>query len=154
MLVSARVLVPALALSFLSLACPANKKMQVPPSTNPAVVSEQPAGHGQGSNPGDVDTDVSSTSLGGRPDGAACFSNDNCLSHICEGASCDSSRPGTCVSKDRVCTSDLVEFCGCDGNTFLSSSSCPGEPFSVRGTCPGESVETDEDGDLEDEEAK
>jgi hypothetical protein len=44
------------------------------------------------------------------------------------------------VPEDRACTADLVEYCGCDGKTFISSSSCPGEPFSVKGKCPEEAA--------------
>ncbi len=110
--------------------------MQIPPSQS-QVISNRPVGQGQVADPNKVDL----TSRGGRPDGAACFGAVSCLSGICEGASCDSSRPGTCVPKERPCTADLVEYCGCDGNTFLSSSSCPGEAFSNRGMCEEEDNE-------------
>ena len=145
---SIRYLFPALVLSLAGLACPASRPMQVPPSAAP-VVSDIPAGEGQASEPGTVD--VSTPNAGGRPDGGACFSSANCLSNTCEGASCDSSRPGTCVPQERACTTDLVEFCGCDGKTFLSSSSCPGEAFSVRGACPNERFDDSPDESLGDE---
>tara|TARA_R110002096_G_scaffold44526_8_gene120240 strand:- start:47438 stop:47839 length:402 start_codon:yes stop_codon:yes gene_type:complete len=114
--------------------------MQVPPSAAP-VISDVAPGQGQSGEPGSVDMSEPGGNAGGRPDGAACFSSRNCLSNTCEGASCDSSRPGTCVPQERACTTDLVEFCGCDDKTFLSSSSCPGEAFSARGACPNESLD-------------
>ncbi len=133
---SLRFLLVAGALSVASIGCPASRPMQVPPSAAP-VVATVPAAT---DSPPEADAPV--RSAGGRPDGAACFSSENCSSNICEGASCDSSRPGTCVPKVRPCTSDLVEYCGCDGKTFLSSSACPGEAFSERGACPGEVLDS------------
>ena len=111
-------------------ACPAERAMQVPPG-QPQVVSQNPAGSSQGpaktarkpaiSDPAEV--------------GASCFLGTECVSTICEGASCDGSTPGTCAPEDRVCTADVVEYCGCDGKTFVSSSSCPGESFAKMGRC-------------------
>jgi hypothetical protein len=40
----------------------------------------------------------------------------------------------TCV-RARGCTRDEVPFCGCDGVTFVASSTCPGRPFAHRGPC-------------------
>jgi hypothetical protein len=111
-------------------ACPAERAMQVPPG-QPQVVSQNPAGSSQEpaktarepviSDPAEV--------------GTACFLGSECVSTICEGASCDGSTPGTCAPEDRVCTADVVEYCGCDGKTFVSSSSCPGEAFAKMGRC-------------------
>jgi hypothetical protein len=39
------------------------------------------------------------------------------------------------VPEDRICTADVVEYCGCDGKTFVASSSCPGESFAKTGRC-------------------
>ncbi len=33
------------------------------------------------------------------------------------------------------CTRDAVPYCGCDGQTFLASSTCPGQPYTHRGDC-------------------
>lgn len=52
-----------------------------------------------------------------------CESNDDCASGICEGEGCDAA--GQCVPQDRICTDDLVPYCGCDGVFFYGSSSCP-----------------------------
>ncbi len=102
--------------------------MSLPPG-EPAVLAS--------SRPGDSPEPVEEEVHGGlRADGAACFDSEHCASNICEGASCDASRPGTCVPKDRPCTADLSPFCGCDGLTFLASSSCPGEAFEHVGECP------------------
>jgi hypothetical protein len=68
-------------------------------------------------------------------DGAACNSGKECASGICDGEGCGEVR-GTCKSKERICTEDLVEYCGCDGKSFRSSGSCPGARFSKRGPCP------------------
>lgn len=37
----------------------------------------------------------------------------------------------------RPCTDDLATFCGCDGQTFSSSSSCPSRTYAHRGPCEG-----------------
>lgn len=115
------------------LSCSAQKGMQVPPG-QAAVLS--PAAAGKNSEPSAQAKQASGARL--RPDGAACFTGSHCLSSVCEGANCDGSRPGTCVPENRACTADSVEYCGCDGKTFLSSSSCPGESFSERGRCAEE----------------
>lgn len=44
-----------------------------------------------------------------------------------------------CV-RARGCTRDRVPFCGCDGETFVASSTCPGRPFVHRGECRGEAI--------------
>jgi len=35
----------------------------------------------------------------------------------------------------RPCTRDLVQYCGCDGETFSGSGTCPTRPFATRGPC-------------------
>lgn len=42
--------------------------------------------------------------------------------------------PWTCQTVGG-CTRDLVPFCGCDGTTFMNSSTCPGRPYARRGPC-------------------
>lgn len=69
-----------------------------------------------------------------RPDGAPCSSGTQCQSGICEGEGCGPDQ-ARCVPRVRICTRDLVYFCGCDGMTFTGSSSCPGRPFKHRGPC-------------------
>lgn len=71
---------------------------------------------------------------GPRADGAPCSRGADCDSGVCEGEGCgvDEAR---CVPKVRACTRDLVQYCGCDGVTFQSSSTCPGRPYRKRGPC-------------------
>lgn len=70
-----------------------------------------------------------------RPDGAACLAADECASGICEGQGCTETRPGTCAPKQRACTRDLRQYCGCDGTTFGASGNCPGRRFASRTPC-------------------
>ena len=125
-----RTFVPGVALAIGLSACPAQRAMQVPPG-QAAVVSPNPAGSSN------LPTEKTSPFGISQPaaDGAACFSGSECASTICEGASCDGQTPGTCAPEDRVCTADVVEYCGCDGKTFESSSGCPGESFANLGPC-------------------
>lgn len=56
--------------------------------------------------------------------GAECAGGDGCAT------------PWTCrPATGRLCTDDVVPYCGCDGRTFYGSSSCPPSPFSRRGAC-------------------
>lgn len=44
--------------------------------------------------------------------------------------------PWSCRAQtDRLCTGDVVPYCGCDGATFYGSSTCPPRPFASRGAC-------------------
>lgn len=72
-------------------------------------------------------------------DGSPCLQGADCASGICEGHGCSDAAPGTCAPAERACTRDRRPFCGCDGETFFSSSSCPGQRYARRGTC-GEPV--------------
>ena len=65
---------------------------------------------------------------------ASCTTSEDCpQGQICSGdAGCDTS--WTC-KPPRPCTRDLVTFCGCDGETFQSSSSCPGAQYRNVGQC-------------------
>jgi hypothetical protein len=67
------------------------------------------------------------------PDGSKCTSASQCASGICEGEGCGDDQPGTCMSKQRQCTMDLRQYCGCDGKTHEGSGSCPSLRFSKRG---------------------
>lgn len=71
----------------------------------------------------------------GATAGAPCSTAQDCASGICEGGC--GAQGGVCAAGDRMCTMDATEYCGCDGQTFLASSSCPGRQFSAKGTCPG-----------------
>lgn len=69
----------------------------------------------------------------GKADGEACSKPDDCKSGVCEGEGCD--KGPKCVAANRMCTRDLVQFCGCDGKTFSSSGSCPSRPYKKKGSC-------------------
>jgi hypothetical protein len=45
---------------------------------------------------------------------------------------CDT--PGVC-GPPKMCTKDLVPYCGCDGTDFRGSSTCPARAFRHRGKC-------------------
>jgi hypothetical protein len=68
-------------------------------------------------------------------DGSPCTSGPQCASGICEGEGCGDDKPGTCMAKDRQCTMDLRQYCGCDGKTHQGSGSCPSLRFAKRGAC-------------------
>jgi hypothetical protein len=68
------------------------------------------------------------------PAGAACNAASDCASGICEGQGCGPNQ-GVCAPARRMCTRDLRQYCGCDGQVFQSSGSCPGKRFSKRGPC-------------------
>lgn len=70
-----------------------------------------------------------------RAVGEGCFSGAGCASGVCEGQGCGPDEPGVCVEVDRRCTADLASFCGCDGESFASSSSCPGRRYEARRAC-------------------
>jgi hypothetical protein len=69
----------------------------------------------------------------GRADGDPCTRADECKSGVCEGEGCTTGPK--CVAADRMCTQDLVQYCGCDGTTFMGSGSCPRRPYRNRGAC-------------------
>ncbi len=69
------------------------------------------------------------------PVGPRCDSDADCGdAMICEGVGCGSNE-GRCVEKERMCTRDLAQYCGCDGRTFQGSGTCPGARFAYRGPC-------------------
>jgi hypothetical protein len=69
-------------------------------------------------------------------DGASCNSGKECASGVCEGEGCGEIK-GVCKPQNRICTQDIVEYCGCDGKTFGSSGTCPRQRYASRGACPG-----------------
>lgn len=78
-------------------------------------------------------------------DGGACQTGSDCASGTCEGG-CGGA--GTCMSRMRACTTDLVEMCSCSGQTIRGSSSCPGTRIASRGACKVSSTPTPSDADL------
>lgn len=69
-----------------------------------------------------------------RPDGEVCSQGAECASGVCEGQGCGADQ-GRCVSNQRMCTMDLVPYCGCDRVTFRASSGCPKRTYASRGEC-------------------
>jgi len=70
---------------------------------------------------------------GARADGEPCSRADECKSGVCEGEGCTTGPK--CAPAERMCTQDLVEYCGCDGAPFRASGSCPRRPYKNRGAC-------------------
>lgn len=68
----------------------------------------------------------------------ACATADDCPPDaVCEGEGCGDDAPGRCRGPgERACTRDLRPWCGCDGQTFLSSGTCPGRRVAHPGPCP------------------
>lgn len=64
---------------------------------------------------------------------ADCGNNESCVG----GEGCNT--PWIC-QPERICTQDLVPYCGCDQQTFRASSSCPNRPYVHRGACGDESA--------------
>jgi hypothetical protein len=74
------------------------------------------------------------------PNGSACVTADQCASGLCQGVGCGDDPPGVCVSRARPCTRDRRPFCGCDGQTFATSSSCVNRRYQHEGPCPGSPI--------------
>ena len=90
--------------------------------------------------PGDaaaVDVPATSDTPAPPPDARrTCTSSADCAPgeecYIAEGCAV----PSVCgPALGRPCTDDLAAFCGCDGQTFSSSSSCPSRTYAHRGPC-------------------
>jgi len=71
----------------------------------------------------------------GKAVGSECLTAADCTSGVCEGHGCGDEQPGTCMAKDRICTTDLRQYCGCDGQSFGGSSTCPGRRYKAGGAC-------------------
>jgi hypothetical protein len=64
----------------------------------------------------------------------SCHSKDDCgAGELCVDADA-CGEPGSCRS-ERECTFDLVDFCGCDGESFQASGTCPQRAYTHRGRC-------------------
>lgn len=67
--------------------------------------------------------------------GETCSTDEDCQSGLCEGPGCGPAE-GRCARLSwRICTNDVVTFCGCDGQSFTGSSGCPGARYRARGRC-------------------
>lgn len=65
-----------------------------------------------------------------------CRTGTECASGICEGKGCGEDALGRCSSATgRICPTDLVLYCSCDGQTFEGSSGCPGQRYAHVGSC-------------------
>lgn len=105
---------------------PAAGEVTDPPATSePEATTPAPGGDGSADDQA-------------KADGADCVDAGDCLSGICEGLGCGEDPPGKCASKERMCTRDFVEYCGCDDKTFGGSGSCPGKRYKAKGSCPGD----------------
>lgn len=115
----------------------------------------QPAQPAQPAEPGDQatpgTTPAAGVGIGGErvaaPAGAAavggaCTQASDCASGVCEGLGCEAGA-GRCVEKTRVCTRDLKEYCGCDGQVFRSSGSCAGRTYRNEGACEAKAPAAD-----------
>lgn len=82
------------------------------------------------------------------PDGAACFSTEECGDgEHCRGpAGCEAD---WACGAPRECGDETVSYCGCDGMTFYAPANCPGRPFASAGPCEalGEVVDDSEAGE-------
>jgi hypothetical protein len=88
---------------------------------------------GGASNPGGGSAGGSTSSGGGTTLPGECKANAPCDSGVCAGDSC--AEAWSCVPSPGGCTKDLVEYCGCDGVTFMDSGTCPTRPYSNQGPC-------------------
>jgi hypothetical protein len=70
----------------------------------------------------------------GKDEGIACSAGKECKSGTCEGQGCGFNA-GRCAPASRACTKDLVQYCGCNGETFGASGSCPGRTYRAKGAC-------------------
>lgn len=116
-----------LATAWLAHAC--NKEGTNPPAADAGDAGVVDAGDGAEDAAGD---DGSATP---KAAGESCLAADECESGVCEGEGCGDDQPGTCADAERMCTRDLQQYCGCDGETFGASGSCPGARYSAKGPC-------------------
>lgn len=136
-------LVSLVAAGWLASACAAHEPPSIPPPplmpSAPEEMTDVPSEPGPSAapTPEPVAPDApppAAAPAGSLDDGKACTIDAECKSGICEGEGCDTPA-GKCASKDRMCTQDIQEYCGCDGKPFSSSGSCPGRRFKNRGAC-------------------
>ena len=109
-----------------------NKEGTTPPAADAGDAGVADAGDaGDGADDG---ADDGSTTPKGA--GESCLAAAECESGVCEGEGCGDDQPGTCAAAERMCTRDLQQYCGCDGETFGASGSCPGARYAHKGPCP------------------
>jgi hypothetical protein len=125
---------PLFAALLLTVGCKSPTESNQPPGDPTAANSDNPSDPdpSEPSEPSDGATPKPGPPL---PDGPLCDTNADCAQGmICEGVGCGP-KAGRCVSDERMCTRDLAQYCGCDGQTFQGSGSCPGARYAYRGPC-------------------
>jgi hypothetical protein len=123
---------PSFALAALMTCRPASP--ETPPDEAAADSTPEPAeSGGEGAEAGeDTGGKLPGPAL---PEGPLCDSDADCgEGMLCEGVGCDPGQ-GRCVARDRICTRDLAQYCGCDGQLFETSGTCPGRRYVYRGPC-------------------
>ena len=121
-----------LALITLALGC--RQAPPGPPGTQ-ADAGQPSSGADDATHPSDERADGDRLPGPRLPDGPLCDSDADCgEGMLCEGVGCEPGQ-GRCVVADRMCTRDLAQYCGCDGQLFETSGSCPGRRFAYRGPC-------------------
>ncbi|PRP97542.1 hypothetical protein ENSA5_33390 [Enhygromyxa salina] len=122
-------------------ACPNTASTPQPPDDGHEASPAGEAGDAEdgasdgGGEDGDGDGDGAQPTGPVLPNGALCDTDSDCAEgQLCEGAGCEPGQ-GRCVDSERMCTRDLAEYCGCDGQVFRGSGSCPGARYAYRGPC-------------------
>jgi hypothetical protein len=82
-------------------------------------------------------TTTTPAAAGSKTGGASCDAAAECESGVCEGEGCGPGQ-GKCAEKNRKCTLDLRQYCGCDGKTFSGGGNCPKARFAKAGPCEGD----------------
>lgn len=106
-----------------------------PEPARPDAVADGPASLAANPDPASAEAPSMDATEAPRPAGSACLRPEDCESGICEGRGCSDDEPGTCMDRDRMCTRDSRQYCGCDGQTFRGSGSCPGARYAHEGEC-------------------
>ncbi len=123
-------------ITLLLMACNPTSAVRVSsPAPEPAAPEPAPAPAPAPASPAPAPAEEPTPAPSGLPAGAACLEGAQCASGVCEGEGCDEASPGVCAEEERACTTDLVPYCGCDGETFRSSGTCPQRRYEYEGPC-------------------
>ncbi len=84
---------------------------------------------------GSIDSAVSDSGADGGAPGESCSAASPCTGGgVCVGGpACGDT--WTCAFSGIACTDDVVSYCGCDGSTFMGSSTCVNRPIAHLGSC-------------------
>ena len=124
-----------LLIAALLMACGPRSASTPPAPADPAPTESPTPTEPAPAEPATPPTPPTAPPTGSQADGGPCLQADDCASGVCEGQGCDASTPGVCAAKQRGCTRDLRQYCGCDGTTFQASGSCPGKRYKAKGAC-------------------